>query len=221
MNTAGFAPRPLDFGTLLTRSLDNVRLIWWQVLVYLALVAVFALAAQLVGIRSVGGAGLLVYLVGQYWLYHALIKARGLIETPRYHLFAFAALAAMLIIPIMLGLAAFVLPGLFLVARWIAAPTFVVARGEGAIAAAGDSWQAVRGHTGKLVGALILAFVGSSLIGAITGLITGGVGELVGTGANLVTQIEVHLLPLLLLALSVATYELLGPQDSSIEEVFG
>ncbi len=71
-------------------------------------------------------------------------------------------------------------------------------------------------------GRLRLIFIGVSLIG---GLIGGIGGLLAGLGTDRAAEpidvIELQLIPLLLFALSTATYELLGPQDNSIEEVFG
>jgi hypothetical protein len=200
----------------------NLRLVWWQLLAYLAVATVLAFVGQLVGDEPTGLVGLVLYFAGQYWLFRSLLKARGLVETPRIHIFAFVGLAAVLIFPIMFGVGLFVLPGLFLVARYIAAPSYIVARGDGAFAAAINSWRAVRGHTLPIAGAAALIFIGVSLIG---GLIGGIGGLLAGLGTDRAAEpidvIELQLIPLLLFALSTATYELLGPQDNSIEEVFG
>ena len=42
-----------------------------------------------------------------------------------------------------------------------------------------------------------------------------------GSDLPVVSLLEGHLLPLLLLGLSVAAYQLLGPEENMIEEVFG
>ncbi|MEO0057987.1 MAG: hypothetical protein RIT17_1460 [Pseudomonadota bacterium] len=222
MNTPYAGPRQLDFDTLLSRSFENLWLIRKEIAIYLVIVTVAAFTLPLVGQSLAGGAGIASYLIGQYWLFQSLLKARGMLETTRNHILAFVGLAALLIFPIMFGIAAFVLPGLFLVARWIAAPAFVAARGRGVFAAAGDSWETVRGNTGKLAGAVVVMFLIVSFLGTITGLID---GTLTGLGADSRAKpldlIELQLLPLLLLGLSVATYELLGPKDTMIEDVFG
>lgn len=214
--------RDVEFGTLMAQTFANLRIIWWQVLAYLAVVTVLAFAVPLVGAETGGVGGLLLYFAGQYWLYRALLKARGLVEVPRIHYFRFVGLAVVLIFPIMFGLALLVVPGLFLIARYIAAPAFIVAGGDGVFAAAISSWQAVHGHTGKLMGAVALLFMLVSVIGTLTS----GFGAMfLDSGAfpevRTIDVIEAHLFPLLLLGLSCATYELLGPKDDSIEEVFG
>jgi hypothetical protein len=222
MNTPYAGPRQLDFGTLLSRSFENLWLVRKEIAIYLVIVTVAAFTLPLVGQSLAGGAGIGSYLIGQYWLFQSLLKARGMLETTRNHILAFVGLAALLIFPIMFGIAAFVLPGLFLVARWIAAPSFVAARGRGVFAAAGDSWETARGNTGKLAGAVVVMFLIVSFLGTLTGLID---GTLTGLGADSKAKpldlIELQLLPLLLLGLSVATYELLGPKDTMIEDVFG
>ncbi len=215
-------PRELDFGTLAARSFENLRLIWRQVLGYFAAVIVLSFALPLAGEGISSILGLALYLSGQYWLFHTLIKARGRLETQRIHIFAFAGLALILVLPVMFGVAALVLPGLFLVARWIAAPAFIVARGEGAFAAASSSWQSVRGHTFKVAGMIVLIFVLASIIGALTNALGGTLSGLSGyRDARPIDVMQAHLLPLLLFALSTATYELLEPADDFIEEVFG
>lgn len=214
--------RELHFGTLATRMFANLRLIWPQLLAYLAAVVALAFALPLAGEAISSTLGLVLYLGGQYWLFRTLIKARGLLETQRIHGFAFAGLALVLVLPIMFGVAAFVLPGLFLVARWIAAPAFIVARGEGAFSAASSSWHSVRGHTLKIAGMIALIFVLVSMAGSLTNALDSTLSSFSGLrNARPIDVIEAHLFPLLLFALSTATYELLGPEDTTIEEVFG
>lgn len=213
--------RTLDFRTLLRRSFENLWLIRMQVLGYLGIFTILALVLPLINVRGGGGA-IAVYLIGQHWLYRSLLKARGLLENSRNHLIAFFGLALVLFLPIFFGLVALLLPGLFLVARWIAAPAFVVGRGEGPLEAARSSWRAVRGHTVKVAGVVVIMFLIVSALGALTGAIDGQIGDLDAyRQTKPVDLIELHFLPVLLLGLSTAIYELLGPQDTMIEEVFG
>lgn len=222
MNRAYGAAGYLDFGVLLSRSFENLWLIWRQVLAYLAAAAVLGIGFPLTGEQVGGIVGLALYFGGQYWLFHAVLKARGMVVTPRIHFLGFVGLAALIIVPIMLGLALLVLPGLFLVARYIAAPAFIVARGEGVLAAIGSSSQSVRGNTAKVAGAVVVLFLIVSVLSTITSAIGGGLSGFASfRGAGPVDMIETQLLPLLLLGLSVASYELLGPEDTSIEDVFG
>jgi hypothetical protein len=222
MNYRYRASREVDFGTLLARSLANLRDVWREVAAYVAAVVVLAFALPLAGTEIAGLLGFVLYLAGQYWLYRRLMTTRGLLETQRVHFFAFAGLALLLIFPIMIGIGLLVLPGLFLVARWIAAPAFIVARGEGAFAAAMSSWNTVRGSTLKVAGAVVILFLLDSVLGvAASGMDQALAGIDAYDQAQPGNVIQLNLLPLLLLGLSVATYELLGPEDNSIEEVFG
>jgi hypothetical protein len=222
MNHRYGAGREVDFGALLSRSFTNLRDIWREVAAYMAAVVVLAFALPLAGNQATGLLGFALYLAGQYWLYRRLMATRGMLETQRVHFFAFAGLALLLIIPIMLGIGLFVLPGLFLVARWIAAPCFVVARGEGAFAAATSSWKTVRGSTLKVAGVVIIMAVLDSFAGVVASgidlTLAGGDAYREAKPGNV---IQVNLLPILLLGLSTATYELLGPEGNAIEEVFG
>ncbi|MBI1403807.1 MAG: hypothetical protein GC147_11405 [Porphyrobacter sp.] len=199
----------------------NLALIWRQVLAYLAAAALVALVAPLLGQR-LSGLLLFLYFAGQYWLFKALLKARGLLETPRNHRLAFGALALLLILPILFGLALLVLPGLFLVSRWIAAPSFIVACGLGPFAAARESWDAVRGHTLRIAVAVAALFVIASLAGAALNAAGAALGVAGPPSRNgPVGTVGLQFLPLLLLGLSVATYQLIGPRDRTIEDIFG
>jgi hypothetical protein len=214
--------READFGLLVSRSFENLWVIRKQVAIYLAIVAVAAFTIPLLGIGFTSGGGLVVYLVGQYWLFQALLKERGMLETQGNHLGGFLLLAMLLIGPIMLGIFALILPGLFLVARWIAAPAFVAGRGEGAWTAAKSSWETVRGHTGKIATIVVMMFLIASLFGTLAnGLNALLAGIAAYREARPFNLIEAHLFPLMLLGLAVAVYELLGPRDTMIEEVFG
>ncbi len=209
----------LRYPSLMSASLRNLWLIWPQVLAYLAVVTVLGLSMPLFGGRSGGIVGFFVYFGGQYWLFHSLLRKRGLLQTGRIHFVSFVALALLLILPIAFGLAMLIVPGLFLVARWIAAPAFIVARGEGTVAAAGISAAAVRGQTANVMTAIVV------LVLIVIALITvlAGVDRVLGNPLNdaLLDRVAGHFVPLMMLGLSVATYEQLGPEDTSIEDVFG
>lgn len=219
MNRRYGAARTARYSTLLSLSLRHLALIWRQVLAYLAVFALLGLSMPLFGSQSTGLFGFLLYFAGQYWLFRALLKSRGLLQTPRIHFFTFVGLAIVLILPIMFGLAVLILPGLFLVARWIAAPAFIVAEGQGVFAATEASASAVRGNTARVAGAAVVLFLIVAAILAVLETIAKALGWADGNGA--LDLVEGHLLPLALLGLSTATYELLGPEDSTIEEVFG
>lgn len=213
------APRELDFGELLSLSLRNLALIWRQVLAYLAVAMLLGFSMPLMGKESTGTVGFVLYFAGQYWLFRSLLKARGLLESERIHFFGFVGLALLLILPIALGLAALFVPGLFLVALWIAAPAFIVARGEGVFAAAGASGAVVRGNTGKVMGAILVLFLIVIALFTPVELIDRALGNRADN--TLLDRLMSQFFPLMLLGLSVAVYELLGPEDTMIEDVFG
>lgn len=222
MNRRYGTNREASFGALVSLTFSNLRSIWRELLAYLAVVAVFAFGAPVAGGGVAPIIGVLFYFAGQYWLFRRLMITRGLQQSQRVHIFAFVGLAALLIFPIIFGLTLLFVPGLFLVARWIAAPSFIVALGDNAFRGAINSWNAVRGHSVKLMVILALMFLGVSMLGSLTYGLDWAVGNAGAyTDAKPIDVIEMQLLPLLLLGLSTATYELLGPEDNSIEEVFG
>ena len=219
MNAYGSPPREFGFGEVISLSLRNLALIWRQVLAYLVVAALLGVAMPLMGRESAGLGGLLLYFAGQYWLFRSLLKARGLLESQRIHFFAFVGLALLLILPIMLGIAALLVPGLFLVARWIAAPAFIVARGEGVFASAGASSAAVRGNTARVMTAVVVLFLIVIACATPLELLERALGTVAGSEA--LDQFLGHLFPLMLLGLSVAVYQLQYQADTMIEDVFG
>jgi predicted neutral ceramidase superfamily lipid hydrolase len=222
MNYRRAAREEPDFGALLSRTFANLRDIGREVAAYVAALLVLAFALPLAGTEITGLLGFVLYISGQYWLYRRLLATRGLMQTQRTHFLAFVALAILLILPILFGIALLVLPGLFLVARWIAAPSFIVARGDGAFAAAVGSWNAVRGSTLKVAGMVALLFALVSVIGLAATAIDQALAEVDAyRSARPGNVVQLNILPVLLLGLSVATYEMRGPNDNSIEEVFG
>ena len=220
---ASYAPKQeLQYGALISRSFENLWMIRWRVLAYLLAVGLLGFGMPLFGNESTGVIGFVLYFAGQYWLFHAALKGRGLLQTTRIRFFSFIGLAALLILPIMFGLAAFLAPGLFLVARWIAAPAFIVARGHGAFASTEASADAVRGSTTRVATAAVVLFLITFACSAVIDGIGKALGGFEAFGAvDPLDLIEGHLLPLLLLGLSVAVYEMAGRKDTMIEDVFG
>ncbi|KPF64993.1 hypothetical protein [Porphyrobacter sp. AAP60] len=219
MNASYPIRREVTHGALMEQTFGNLRLIWRELLAYLAVATVLGLGMPLFEDKSTGFIELLFYFAGQYWLFRRLLKRRGMLRTQRIHFLSFFGLALLLILPIMLGLAMLIVPGLFLVARWIAAPAYIVASGEGAFAAASASAAAVRGQTGKVMTAVVVLFL--IMIAILTPI--AGIDRALGSraGMELMNVVSGHFLPLLLLGLSVATYERLGCEDTTIEDVFG
>ncbi|HSJ78019.1 MAG TPA: hypothetical protein VK913_04710 [Erythrobacter sp.] len=219
MNASYGTRREVGYGALMEQTFANLRLIWRELLAYLAVATVLGLGTPLFGDKSTGFFELLFYFAGQYWLFRSLVKKRGMLRTRRIHFLSFFGLALLLILPIMFGLVMLIVPGLFLVARWIAAPAYIVARGEGVFAAAGASRAAVRGQTAKVMTAVVVLFL--IMIAIMTAL--AAIDRALGIRADmeLMNRVSGHFLPLLLLGLSVATYERLGSDDAMIEEVFG
>lgn len=211
--------REVGFGELMSRTFANLWLIWPQVLAYLAVFALLGLAMPLFGSERAGLADFLLYFAGQYWLFRTVLRKRGLLQTQRIHFFAFVGLALLLILPIAIGFALLIVPGLFLVARWIAAPAFIVAQGHGAFMAAGASEAAVRWQAGKLMKAVVVLFL---ILVAIL-MPAAGIDRALGGLADpdALDRLVGHVFPLMLLGLSVSTYELMGSKGTMIEDVFG
>ena len=175
----------------------------------------------------IGLAATVGYFAGQYWLYREALRRSGVVVDPRFKGFSLFFMAMILIWPIMIGMNFLVIPGLLLAAKWVMAPAFLVSEERDLFQAIGDSWRASSGNTLALTGAFtILCLIWFAVVG-VSGAIAGGLSSALGGvnlgsagEANAFQWLAIHLLPVLLLGLSVTAYRALADTDDSLVAVF-
>lgn len=201
-------------GELVPGAFATLGAIKRELAIYFLLFAALGLIDNVVpGIPTV--VGFVLYWLGHYLLFQALLRNAGWLEDDRKRVFRFFFMACLIAIAIAIGLNFLIIPGVILGAKWIMAPAFLVARDGGVFAAMGDSWEASSGNTLHL--SLAYAIIG----GAWTlGLVM--LGAVVdGTSAkSIVIGTYFHLLPVLMMGLSVYAYGLLAEPSNSLVEVF-
>ncbi len=163
---------------------------------------------------------ILGYFVAQYWLYQAMLRKAGMLQDGKWRLAEFFGMAIVLIIPISIGLNLFFIPGLILIAKWIMAPTYLVARKRNLIQAIGESWNASSENTLYLT-------IAVSVMCMIWGLSFGIIAAIVGLADMMdvvagddLFWVWIHVLPVLLAGLSVSAYRQLSDETASLTEVF-
>lgn len=95
-------------------------------------------------------------MVASYFLLVAMLRRTGLYSrTDGDSFLPFIGLSVLSTLGTMLGFIAFVIPGLFIMARWIIAPQILVARGAGVMEALGESWDRTRGNEFQIIVAAV------------------------------------------------------------------
>lgn len=161
---------------------------------------------------------LAAYFGGIYFLYRSMLRSLGALEDEGWRVFSLAAMSAMLLFPVVISSAFLVFPGVALIAKFLMAPSFLVARKVNVFEAIGAGWRASDGNFPVLFGGsfimLLLWFVASTALEAAvaaTAIFGGGIE----TGSS-----SLILLPILLMALSVSAYRHLFDDREKLSDIF-
>ena len=164
----------------------------------------------------------IAYFPGQYYLYRASLADSGLMVQSNLKVFGFAAIGLILIWPIMIGINFFYIPGLLLAAKWVITPCLYVAENRTFYDSMSDSWNASRDnplHLSLAFGIIVIGWsVGFALSTSFNVASLMDMEPASGMGAFAWTYR--HLLPIMLMGLSVTAYRSLADADTSLAEVF-
>ena len=212
--------RRVQIGTLLSGIFSELNVIRRELAIYFGGFAAVAVLADLLGmIRGpIALAATFAYFIGQYLLYQAMLRKAGMLRDERKKVFSFFAMAIVLAVPIYMGTLFFVIPGLILGAKWIMAPTYLVAREGNLFHAIGESWKASEFNTVNLTLAYFVVWLGWVIVASI---MTGGESAVRGgRDPSVLTWISVHLLSVLMMGLSMSAYRHLNDETETLAGVF-
>jgi hypothetical protein len=216
-----FLPRQhLATGELIAGALAELRANLRPVLIYLAVM--FALGAGAESApspldRLASFAGIFAYFGGLYLVFESMLRKAGNLPAGQSRrFFRFTGMGFLVFFGVLFAMYLFIIPGIIVGARWMMAPSILVATRHGAFAALGESWSLTRGNTLPIA----LAFVVLALIGFIAVSVAAGVlGAAVGA-ERLVSSLLIHGVNVLLVGLSVAVYRRLNDQGDELVAVF-
>ena len=187
-------------------------------LVAAIIAAILSLAGGVVG----GLLGTLVGLVAGYLLQATLVKAvqdvrdgrvdMSMGETVRAatpYLWAVIGASILAAIAITIGLALFIVPGLFLITIWAVIIPAIVIEQSGVFAAFGRSRQLVRGHGWHVFATLVLLWVIQLVANIILGLIFSALPHVLGNGLSSVIS-GTLIAPFVALVVTLVYYRLVG-----------
>lgn len=223
--------RQVSVGDLISGTFQELAAIKREVAIYFGAFFAYSVVSNFLGV--IGGLlGLLAipaYFIAQFWLYRAALGHSDLGPHSAGRIVAMFFMALLLGLGIYFGLSIFFIPGILLGAKWIMAPTFLVAEDGDLFSAIGASWRASSNNLLSLSLAYTAIWaVWAGLIFVIMA-ITGGIDTAMMTGMGIsggfsavaaILGIVFHLLPVLLLGLSVTAYKALADSDESLIAVF-
>lgn len=220
--------RHVDLGELLGGTFRELASIPRELAIYLGVVLVAGILADLspVAMGLIAVIATIAYFPGQYYLYRAALADSGLMVEWNLKVFGFAGIGLILIWPIMIGFNFFYIPGLLLAAKWVMAPSFFVAENRTFFDAIGDSWSASRDNLLSLslafailavIWSIGFVFVVAVSVNFNVASLTGGQP---GSGLGALGWVYMHILPILLMGLSITAYRSLAQTDNSLVEVF-
>lgn len=120
----------------------------------------------------------------------------------------------------MFGLVFFLLPGVFLMARWSIAAPLVVAENQSSVRALGESWERTRKSSGPLF--LVFLLIGAAYF--VTFVMGVGMGSWSNFGIDLTRSVIANLVSVAMSlfgwVLAVAVYRCLAPDQGGLQDVF-
>lgn len=227
---AYYQDRRVGVGELLTGTFQGLASIKRELAIYFAAFLVAGLIADFLEVLRgpINIATTIGYFAGQYYLYRAVLRQAGIIYDDAFKGFSFFLMAMILGVALYFSLIFFVVPAILLGAKWIMAPTYLVAEKGNLFDAIGASWRA----SSKNLLPLAMAFIVIWLIWlGLQGLFGGvsGASDTAAQGAglnyssnslNAFGWIISHLLPVMLMGLSVSAYRALSESQNSLVAVF-
>lgn len=217
----------VSVGDLLSGTFYELAKIRLELVMYFGAFLALGLLADLFppSLAVVSPAALFGYFVGQYYLYQALLSRSGLPADPKFKVFRLIGLAVMVLIPVIIGLNFFYLPGILIAARLIIAPTILVGEERGVFDAMSDSWHATNNNGIALsiaFGVLTILWTGAFVIITVLGVgFPTQLGFTASNGGMLTAMwLGLHGLPVILMGLSFTAYRALSEPAETLAQVF-
>ena len=171
----------------------------------------------------VGLIALLLSIAGQYLLIERMTHAPVNPDSRPGRILGFVGLAIVSFLGVALATVLLIFPGLFLGARWLMSPVFYIDERMWVFGALGASWRHTAGNTGIVMLALFLLLFGTLVVagtvGGIVGAVFGSIG-FDGLGFVIISGLAGELWSVILIALAVGVYRLLGASSSELAETF-
>lgn len=215
---ASVAPRDLKVGTILDKMFAVIERSLVAALLYFLLIAAlnvglgyYTLGSTAV-LTQLGSAGLkfVVGVIAAFFTLNAMLRRTGLISRTDGDVFlAYLVLSIVYILGVMLGMIAIILPGLYIMSRWIVAQPLLLARGGSPMGALAESWERTKDKEFSILLALLTVLVPVIAV-TLVSAVSLGRDSLTGM---VVSQLASSAGGVLTLAMGVAIYGLMDSRE--------
>ena len=218
---ATLATRDLKIGKIIDKTLGVLELNALPALVFVVVLTAVSVPITYFSVGSldplrIAGGQLLQSVIGMicgYFLLVAIMRRTGLEARGGEDVFLpYLGMSLLSGLAVMLGLIVFILPGLFLIIRWIVAGPLMVARGGKVMATLGESWDRTRGHEFAIIVAVLAVIV----VPVVVMIAAGSLFEQGALVGMVVSQIASSALSLMVLSLGVAVYGLMMAREAAM-----
>jgi hypothetical protein len=189
-----------------------------EVAMYLGAFLLANIANELEPGDALNLATLVGYFVAQYWLFRVILRKAGFAADGPFRVFHLFGMAIVIGAPVWIGAMFLFVPGIILAAKWVMAPSFLVATDKGVFDSMGASWSTSNGYTLQLSLAFTALFLIFFVLIGIVSVVDAQLEEIVGK--KLLSGWTTHFLPLLLMGLSVTAYRQLQQAGQTLSDVF-
>ena len=157
---ASLATRELKIGKIVDKTLGVLERCALPAALFVVVVTALSVAISYLTfgstsvMRLLGGEFLksAIGIVGSYFLLIQMVRRTGLrSRTDEEAFLPFIGLSLLSALGVMLGMIAFVIPGLFVMARWSIAQPLLIASGTGVMASLRESWERTRGNEFQII----------------------------------------------------------------------
>ncbi|TNE47978.1 MAG: hypothetical protein EP341_08970 [Sphingomonadales bacterium] len=235
--------RDKDIGGFLGETIEVAATNIAAILIYVVVIGGVTISASLLGFITESDGELFGYQVGyeipvlsgaatglaglalviltfvvSYFVIAKMLESLGRRRNNDMRLLAYVGLTILTMIGFLFGFLLLVVPGIILLVRWSAAPSFLIGAGKGVIESLGASWEATSGYGWAIFFAGLILFVGFAILAGIFGYGFSSVG-----GAAITTSVSAIIDAIssaLSLAFGVAIYNLVHDDSEAIGEVF-
>ena len=214
--------RKVALGDLLTSAFGVLGGIKPALGLYFAAFLAIAILSEIsaLGRDNLSVPSAIAYFFAHYYLYREALKARGIAYDDAFKIISFVFMAAFLGVAIQLGTVLLIIPGILIAAKTIMAPAFLVAEKLNVFEAIGASWRTSGGNTITLSLAFAIVFVAWMFV--VLGF--GAIGTVLDNsgfaGSKTLEQIVIHVLPVMLMGVSIGSYQALNDSENSLVAVF-
>jgi hypothetical protein len=196
------ATRELKIGKIIDKTLGVAELSIVPALIYVVVLTALGAAIDYFAVGStsplrLAGGEVLKAAIGipcAYFLLVAMVRRTGLQSRTDEDVFLpYIGLSVLYSLGVMLGMILLVIPGIFVMARWILAQPLIVAQGTGVMKSLGESWERTRGNEFSIIFAglalvilLIVAGIALTVLFEEGSLLRLVLAQLLGTVAGVI-----------------------------------